>query len=439
MRLVAAFLLLSAVPALAQDKNKQASPLPYPPTLADGKEVATDTSPEFLKPTSTLREGVEIAKTAPTVDFLYYPGQDHPGRPWSVWGDGSASGEKYYSAIGDHLSPKGTAQVYEYDAATKKLRLLVDLRKFFESSNLIPADMNYVPAKIHSRIDLGKDGWLYYGTHRGSPGTTTDKNGYKGDWILRTHAETGKTEVVAEHPVPKHAIPMSVLDPERLIFYGGTAPGKDASAQEVWFFAWDIARKKRILSAGGGPKRCAIFSKSTGQVFWDGKMFDPEKDHQLFESKAPDARSATQETPQGIVYGTTERSADLWAYDVKKDTLTTLGPGAVGKQEYTTTIDADPTGRYLYYIPGGHGGGPTDGTPVVQYDVKLKKRKVIAFLHPFYFNTVGYTLEGTFGSALDPKGEKLYITWNGQRKGQPKGWESCALTVVHIPASERQP
>ena len=168
-------------------------------------------------------------------------------------------------------------------------------------------------------------------------------------------------------------------------------------------------------------------------------MFDPEKDYQLFESKAPDVRSATQETAQGIVYGTSERTCDLWAFDVKNDTLTQLGPGAVGKQEYTTTIDADPTGRYLYYIPGGHGGGPTDGTPVVQYDVKAKKRKVIAFLNPFYSATVGYTLEGTFSSALDPKGEKLYITWNGQRKGQPKGWESCALTVVHIPASERQP
>jgi hypothetical protein len=411
--------------------------LAYPPALPDGRAHATDTTPAFLQPASTLREGVEIAKTPPTVDFFYYPGQDHPGKPWSVWGDGTAAGDRYWSAIGDHLSPKGTAQVYVYDASSKRLRMLVDLRTFFESEKLIPAGMNYAPAKIHSRIDLGKDGWLYYGTHRGSPGTTTDANGYQGDWILRTHAESGKTEVVAEHPVPKHAIPMSVLDPERLLFYGGTAPGKDAAAKEAWFFVWDVARKRRILSAGGGPGRCAIFSKSTGRLFWDGRMFDPGKDWQLGESKAPDVRSATQETPQGIVYGTSGRSADLWAYDVKNDALTPLGTGAVGKQEYTTTIDADPTGRYLYYVPGGHGGGPADGTPVVQFDVKTRTRKVIAFLYKHYYDTYGYTLDGTFSTALDPKGEKLYITWNGMRKGQPKGWESCALTVVHIPASER--
>jgi hypothetical protein len=122
---------------------------------------------------------------------------------------------------------------------------------------------------------------------------------------------------------------------------------------------------------------------------------------------------------------------------VRTERVAQLGPGAIGRQEYVTTIDADPTGRYVYYIPGAHGGTAGDGAAVVQFDVKTRTRKVIAFLHAFYFEKYGYTLDGTFSSALDPKGERLYITWNGMRKGQPRGWESCALTVVHIPASER--
>jgi len=36
-----------------------------------GKKVLTDSSPLLLKGTATLQEGVRIAKTAPTVDFLY--------------------------------------------------------------------------------------------------------------------------------------------------------------------------------------------------------------------------------------------------------------------------------------------------------------------------------------------------------------------------------
>lgn len=422
---------------LAQEKKNSQSALPYPPALPDGRAVATDQSPDFLKAPPGLRGGVEVAQAPPVVDFLFYPGQDYPGNPWSVWGDGCAAGEKYYSAIGDHKHPRGTAIVYEYDASTKKLRPLVNVGQFLESSGTLPSGMNYLPGKVHSRIDLGSDGWLYYSTHRGSPGTTTDQNGYKGDWILRTHAETGKTEIVEAFPIEKHCIPMSVLDPERLIFYGGTAHGKDAALKEVVFFAYDIKRRKRILSSGGGPDRCAIFSKSTGLLFWEGKVFDPARDHTIGECKAaPHVRSATGETPQGIVYGTSGRSADLWAFDVKNETLASLGTAAVGKQEYIVSIEADPTGRYLYYVPGAHGGTAGDGTPIVQFDVKTRKRKILAFLHPFYYEKYGYMLDGTFSSALDPKGEKLYITWNGKRKGS-KAWESCALTVVHIPASER--
>ena len=428
-----ALLCTAATTLVAQE------PLSYPPVLPGAKAVVTDRSDAFLKPTGTLREGVAIARESPTIDLLYYGGQDHPGKPWSVWGDGCVAGGKYYSAIGDHLAPKGTGQVYEYDPATKQLRLLVDLRKFLEGSGTLPAGMNYTPGKVHSRIDLGADGWLYYAGHRGSTRTTTDANGFKGEWIYRTHPQSGKTEIVATHPVPKHVIPMSVVDPVRQIFYGGTAPGTDAANQNVQFFAYDLKNRKLLLTADDGPKRCAILSRTTGRLYWDGKRYDPATNKITPCPGAPDVRSATEETPQGIVYGTTDRSADIWAFNVKTETLEQLGPGAVGTQEYTVSMDADPTGRYLYYIPGAHGGAPRDGTPVVQFDVKTRTRKVIAFLEPYYSEKYGYTPDGTFGTALDAKGEILYVTWNGMRKGAPKGWESCALTAIHIPASERKP
>jgi hypothetical protein len=93
--------------------EKQAKPAyDYPPQLPDGKSVVTDESPEFLTPVGPLQSGVTIAKTAPKVDFAYYPGQDYPGKPWSVWGDGCTSGEKYYSAIGDHHSPRGSPRIF---------------------------------------------------------------------------------------------------------------------------------------------------------------------------------------------------------------------------------------------------------------------------------------------------------------------------------------
>ena len=170
-------------------------PLSYPPRLVAGVSLVTDSSPQFLKPGANLRAGVAIAGVPPAVDFMFYPNQDHPGNPWSVWGNGSVAGMKYYSAIGDHLGPKGTAKVFEYDASAKTIRQLVDVHAFLDSVHAIPPNMDYSPGKIHSRIQMGGDGWLYYATHRGLEPAADDKHGYRGDWILRTHPPSGMTEM----------------------------------------------------------------------------------------------------------------------------------------------------------------------------------------------------------------------------------------------------
>ncbi|MBN1420912.1 MAG: hypothetical protein JXP34_19230 [Planctomycetes bacterium] len=415
----------------------------YPPALPDGKRVATDTNPAFLAAPAKLRPGVAIAESPPTIDFLYYPGQDYEGNPWSVWGDGLAVSGTYYSSIGDHKAPGGNAFVHEYDSRTKELRAIVDLRELLD----LP-EGHYTPGKIHSRIDRGRDGWLYFSTHRGSTRVTTDRYHYAGDWIIRHHPETGRTEIVAHAPVPRQCIPASVLDPERLVFYGGTAAG-DYDDKRIMFFAYDIRAKRLLHSCYDGPARYMIFARSTGKLYFApglaGRLhvFDPAK------AGAPvpldgtiGLRSATQETPQGFVYTvSTSPDATLWSFDTKTETIRELGSAAVGSQTYITSLDASPDGRYLYYIPGAHGGSQEDGTPVVQYDVKTGKKKVLAFLHPFYRDTYGYTPLGTFGSAVDPKGDKLYITWNGNRGGPDArgrlAFDTCALTVIHIPESER--
>ena len=383
-------------------------PLSYPPKLAGGKTVVTDRSDAFLEPGPNLLEGVKIAKTPPTVDFMYYPGQDYPGNPWCFRAVGCAIGTKYYSATCDHLAPLGTAYLYEYDSATKKFRLLVNTAKFLRDSRAIPPGMNYTPGEVQTRIDLGSDGWLYYGTTRGSTRVTNDKNGYLGDWVLRTHPETAKTELVKAYPVSKHCILGSVLDPERMVFYGGTASG-DYKLKQVKFFALDVNSKKVTTEFDPGFDRYAIFSRPTGCVYWKGHKYDPNTGH-VTTADVPHVRSATFETADGMVYGTSERSADIWAFDVHKEKLTQVGPGAVATQGYVSAMHVDPSGRYLYYVPGAHGGASRDGTPVVQYDLKTKQRKVLAFLHRYYAEKYGHTLDGCFCSVLDPQGEKLYIS-----------------------------
>ena len=198
-------------PLVAKDKEN----VTWPPKLPDGKTSTTINSPDLLKPISKLQGGVTIAKTAPTVDFIYYDCQTYPGNPWSVWGDGCAAGDKYYSAVGDHKSPMGNAFVYEYDATTKKLRKIVDVREVLKRP-----DGWYTPGKIHSQIDLGSDGWLYFTTHRGSTRVAEDpKNHFEGDWLLKANPATGEAKIVAAAPLKMQCLPAGRLDPEKLVWY----------------------------------------------------------------------------------------------------------------------------------------------------------------------------------------------------------------------------
>ena len=377
-----ALIFLLAATALAQDSWR-------PPSLPAGQVFVTDRSADFLKPTSTLASGVTIATTPPTIDFLYYPEQTYPGNPWSVWGDGVAVSGKYYSAIGDHRAPAGNAFVFEYDVASKTFRKLVDVKSFLN----LP-EGHYSPSKIHTRIDIGSDGWVYFATHRGSTRVTTDRYHFGGDWILRTHPGTGKTEVVVHGPVPKHSIPTGMLDPDRLIFYGGTVIGdpgetEEASDDSIMFFAYDTRARKLLHAAPKGPYRYLILAKSTGRVYYVNKdggplmRYDPKTGTPPVQIQGTiGIRAATRETADGFVY-TVSSSGDarIWRLNTRTEQIDEIGRAGIASQDYVTSLDVDPMGRYLYYVPGAHGSSDKDGSPVVQFDVKTKKKKVIAFLH----------------------------------------------------------
>lgn len=427
-----------------------------PPRIPRGKAVVTDSSSEMLQGTATLKSGVKTAKTPPEVDFMYYSGQDYQANLWSAWGDNLAVGKKCFSSIGDHDGPQGNAFVYQYDAVTKELKEVADVR----SALMIPDGTTYTPGKIHSRLDLGKDGWLYFSTHRGSTKVTTAQYNYKGDWILRYHPESEQTEIVAHAPLPMQCLPASHLDPNRLIFYAGTADG-DWNNKRTQFLAYDVAKRKVLYSDDQGPSRCMIFARSTGRVYFHGGdnptdldasekprnmlCFDPSSPGNLRRTEAAlGLRACSEETSDGLVY--TVDSDSLWVFDTKTETVRHLGPAAVGENTYITSIDIDPrTERYLYYVPGAHGGAHKDGSPLVQFDTQTNTRKVICFLHPFYHRKYGFIPCGAFGTAVSPEGDKVYITWNGNRNtplnrvGERVNFDICAFMVVQVPESERMP
>lgn len=435
------------------------------PVLPGGKEVVTETLPEFLKAPDTLDPGVKVAQAVPTVDFAYFPGQTYAAEIWSVWGNSLCANGKYYASLGDHMYvPKqypqspghhGTAYVYEYGPLAKTFRLLMNTSEVLK----VPEGV-YLPGKIHSRLDMGKDGWLYCSTHSGSDRATSDPaSNYKGDWILRCNPATGKTEIVAQAPVPKHSLPNSTLDPKRMILYGGSAAGEKQAndADAIMFFAYDVVNHKMLYCGNNGPGRGLILAQSTGKVYYTPKLqlspimcYDPAKPSQPPKEIPGEVgnRTATRETPDGIVYSasqankSTNSQANLYAFNTKTEKAevigtTSIGTGAAASLNYVAAMDADPTGRYVYYTLGAHGGSEKVGSALVQLDTKTKQKKVIAFLSPAIQQKYGVTPTGSFSLAVDEKGEKVFITWNSKRDGTSAAWDTVTLTVVHVPESER--
>ena len=423
-------------------EGKELNRLQYPPTLPDGESVVTHTSREFLRAPAgiKLQPGVTIARTPPTVNFLYYPMQRAKDY-WSNWGDGLAVEGKYYSSYGNHKGIGGQSFVCEYDVKTRKLRLLVDVTKYLSRPKGY-----YTPGKIHGRLDLGRDGWLYFVTARGSTRVTNARNHFRGEWLLRVHPVTGKIETVAYPPLSMDSVMDSLLDPERMIFYGGTVAG-DYRDKRNRFFAYDVKNRKLLHAVYDGPRRLFILAPASGRVYYVGSKsralyrYDPASGAPPVKIKEPGAigiRAVTRETPQGYVYTISSgqgrgRIPALYRFHTRTEKIEKrLDDVSVADCTYVTTVDADPTGRYLYYVPGAHGGSERDGAAVVQLDTRTLKRKVIAFLHPFHNKKYRFTPMGTYGVAVSPKGDTLYITWSGNRGGiDPKRGKLMFMSDVN--------
>ncbi len=397
--------LTSAAPLLLLVLSAAALPgeARFPPRLPSGRAVATAQSPEVLRgpPIMTLLAGVRVAKAAPTLDFLYYPCQTYRGNPWSCWGAGLAANGKYYSSIGDHSGAGGACFLHVYDPVSKQLRELVDVRKALG----LPKG-GYSPGMIAAPLALGSDGWLYAATCR-----IAGQQGFDGDWVLRCDTQSGKAESVGR-PVPRHSLPCTVLDPKRLILYGGAVPmeGKGDAAK---FFAYDLKARRLLASCEGGPTGALIFTPSTGRVYFvpgtHGPLAccDPGTGKVTKLGVEIGLRAATRELPDGCVYTVAqEGDAVIWRVKPKANLVEGIGSAVIGSQNYVAALDADPTGRYLYYVPGANGGAERDGAPIVQFDVREKSHKVIAFLYPFLREKCGYIPVGTLSLAVDPKGDK---------------------------------
>jgi sugar lactone lactonase YvrE len=446
-------------------RDENLSNRPWPPELPGVKEhYASVQTDKFLEIPTEVRKAMseegyaefEMAKVAPRVEISFHDRlgpQPAERRLWSSWGDICVARDgSVYSGIGDHgddAGGDGRCLIYRWDPKKSKLTQVADMGKIVPPKAGQPAW-----TKVHARIDEGRDGGIYFsctlnaGQRAGDPKYKWNER-LPGGQLYRYDPKTKETKVFSNLP-PKRCTATSLVDPDRNLWWCNLEGGEGDA-----LYALDLESGKVVHQTKDGVVEFnrAIALGNDGSIYFNGKdgkfhRMDPKTGKTsfcgiTFPGESPGIRSATRMSTNGIFYGSTHKTNQLYSISPKRKKIDLLGP-TWGTGQYTTVMLLSADERFLYYLPGSHGQAWKYGTPVMQFDLKRKKRKVLAFLGPALEEQIGYVPGGTYGVKLSKDGSTLYVNFNGHPRDdirpsnlRPIGFGLNAFAAIHVPESER--
>lgn len=443
-------------------------------------KMLTDRSEKFITVPADYPEArdFDVAKAVPTVDFATVQGlepwevpppSERTGMPgWAGWGDVTKGPDNcFYFSIGNHTYIGAKGYLIKYDPATKTQSAV------FNTQDVIKwGPDEFGDSKMHGHLDVGPDGQMWILTFFGPYYTKKyrDRENYRGSYLLHYNVFSGKVENLG---IPMDGVtwPYHAYDWERGILFG-------VSHVEGYVLVYDTKARK-IVFAGAPPNglhwnyRSLLLDRNTGK-FYSADVQGNREDVDDELDRGPEARGSYRmfsytrknnrfdvlkcEMPRNPVTGrranlraatdARDPSGAYWACDSKgtlfkfypdQDKIELKGVNWGKSGMYMANMSLSPKGRYFYYLLHGNMQAYRYGMPVVQYDIRTDRKKVIAFLNDFYLEKYGYSPAGVYGLELDAKGESLFFYANGQftTKERGSGYGRPAMYHVHIPASER--
>lgn len=394
-------------------------------------------TPLLLQAPANVTGTFDVAATAPTVDFAVLPGQWQGGKLWSSWGDCvCASDGNYYASTGDHDGPHGHTYLYRVDPALRTASLVTDVNHLLGLTNT----GDYAAGKIHAPIIDAGNGSLFFATYRGAPPGPT----FKGDWILRYDLASGTAESWGVMVTNMSVASMVYHRPSRMI-YGLAVPPMGSKEPAPAFIAYSLDRTGVVFACESKSRLSrACFADADGNAYWDSEgsiaRYTPADGRVTpTTARVPGngaLRAASATGRDGVAYGISSDGL-IFAFDTRTASIREMDRVFVAGPGYTATCRLDPTGQYLYYLPGSHGGTSLCGTPVVQMNLRTGRRKVLAFLQKAVAEQFHYALGGSFGFVLNPDGSQMMVNWNGTDDPKKKNFGTCSVMLLNIPASER--
>jgi hypothetical protein len=471
-------LLLTVVLAAAERPNRQWEEQCDKRNIRHSAHMVTDTSPQLLAVPSYAYSAdhpeFDVAKTPPTVDFAilqltpeYLP--DQGSATYGGWGKVELGPDgKYYFSEGNHMGyGGGTAFLFRYDPVTKTHEIVLNSQKVCGWSN-----DQFGDGKIHGDPNLSPQGdsWLltFYGPY---PKLADWGKNYFGGWLIHYNAYTNKAECLGR-PVPDDSWPIFTWDWQRERLYAvgewGTVlgAGKDFADWHGYgdndygkILVYDTKARKVLhgevpVVTGSQPpdrirwcRRALLLDRDTGILY--GTESVPPFGFVKYDPKTQRFSRMKSTLERPLISWTKEKSRDgiFWIFD-DRGNFYKFYPDLdqtelIGKNwrngEDIENLRLSPGGRYVYYISASEGSGASNGFPVIQYDTRSGRKKVLAFLFDYYFEKYGYGTLCTYGFALSKDGSSLVAHVNGTfapsrqrvRYGRPSVFD------IHIPASER--
>lgn len=419
--------------------------------------VVTDRDVGTLLPPPTLKDdtGFDIARTPSTIRFSVVKGcepypEDNKG-VWSSWSESIlASDGNYYSAISDHRGVDGRTFIVRYDPESGEQTRVFDSYALFSHT---PG--TYGHGKLHGRLDEYPPGYIMAATYWGIPPLDTKFEGelwtgeIPGGHLIRVNMAKGTTEDLGV-PFKRDSWPMHATDTKRGIFYG--------IGYDRHFLAYDLDGMRPLYAALPPPnvlwfERATLTDETSGNCYSTSRerlvKYNPESNTMThLAAETPDNPHNDDPAASMRCY-TSRRTADgyylcqtmdgmIFKFFPDTETVETVDVNW-GDGYYCTSMALSPGDRYVYYTVDVHGSSFEHGCPVVQYDLIKKRRKAIAFLHPYYDKQYGYVFGGSYSVTLNADGSRLFITWNGkfQAGDDVATFGDPTIMLIDVPRSER--
>ncbi len=421
-------------------------------------EFVVDSSEKLLvQPGKAAAGDYSVATNPPEIKMMilpdmvpeYFPEGEAYMVAWANWAHMTRSDDnRFFFSVGDHRGSGCQINLYEYSPARDIVHKVLDVDELLGWTRY-----SYTDGKIHGYMGIMPDGTLWGATHYGVfPDSSWFANGYRGSWLLSYNINT--------HEAKNHGVPLVgsnlacfCVDTRRGILLGTGGLSNTVLCYDT------INGKTRY--AGYPPngwiwyQRAMMCDTDTGK-FWgidlnDRKRhrflsFNPEYNKfERYDVSPP----AHPEHGIGVIRCCTDRRAmDGWFYwSTMSGNIFRFEPeGPEGPVIEPVCLNwdkgcdvlqfaLDKSGRYIYYFPVSY--DKEVSPPLVQFDVKTGKKKVLCWLEEYYFEKYGYWVGGTYGIELTEDDSTLIICMNGSFQGRDKHFGKPSLFVVGIPEEER--